>query len=135
VIGAREFLTEAGATGFGPWAAGIAARLQRGGRLTLDEGRMFWERFDIGTLVAMEVTEYEQVWGKYAKFTRAGLDAQAFDLTGNRVLWRFRGNAEVEDMRGRAFRIAMEDATQELADAICPSHHFSLVNAWRYWRR
>ena len=96
---------------------------------------MLGERFGIRTLVATDVTENDQVWGKYAKFTRAGVDAQAFDLASDRVIWRLRRDTEVEDMRGRAFRFAMEQATRELAAAICPRRSFSLVDAWRYWRR
>ena len=135
VVGMREILTEATTGGLGPWTSGVLARLQRGGRLTLEEGRSLWEQFGITTLIATDLTEYEQVWGKYAKFTRARLDAQAFDLTGNRILWRMRGDSEVEDSRGRSFRIAMEQAVQQLADSICPTQHFSLINAWRYFRR
>jgi len=135
VIGVRELVAEARLAGLGVWASGVSERLQRGGWLTPEEGGVLGDRFGISTLVATEVTEYDQVWGKYAKFTRAGVDAQAFDLASDRVIWRLRGDTEVEDMRGRAFRFAMEQAIQELAAAICPRQGFSLVNAWRYWRR
>jgi hypothetical protein len=135
VIGVRELLGEARLAGLGVWASGVSERLQTGGWLTAEEGGVLGERFGIRTLVATHVTEYDQVWGKYAKFTRAGVDAQAFDLIAARVVWRLRGDAEVEDMRGRAFRVAMEEAVQELSHAMCPRQAFSLVNAWRYWRR
>jgi hypothetical protein len=135
VASVRDLMSEAGLVGLVPWASSVSARLQRGGRLTMDETRTMWERFGINTVVVTEVIEYDQVWGKYAKFTRAGLEAQAFDLPGDRVLWRMRSDTEVEEMRGRAFRVAMESAVQELAEVICPRREFSLVNVWRSWRR
>ena len=94
------------------------------------------ERFDVRTLIATDLNEYDQVWGKYAKFTRAGVDAQATDLGSDRVLWRIHGDTDVEDMRGRAFRYAMEQAVQQLAGSICPKlNSFSFANLWRSWRR
>jgi hypothetical protein len=136
VIGVRELVGEAGSTGLGPWATATSGRLERGARLTREDGRVLAEQFDVRTLVVLELTEYEQVWGKYGKFTRAGVDAQAFDLALDRTLWRLHGDTEVEEMRGRAFRFAMEQAVHGLAQAICPRpRSFSLTDTWRSWRR
>jgi hypothetical protein len=47
-----------------------------------------------------------------------------------------RGRAEVDEMRGRAFGYAMEQAVQQLADGICAQpKSFSLIETLRYWRR
>ena len=136
VIGLREFRDEANASGFGVWAAVVSDRLQRGGGLTLEEGRTLAERFDIRTVVATELREYDQVWGKYAKFTRAAVGAQAVDVGSDQVLWRLKSDTEVEAMRGRAFRYAMEQCVQELAGSICPSKtKFSVTETWRSFRR
>jgi hypothetical protein len=132
----REFSAEASTLGLAPWAADAVSRLERGGRLTREEGQVFWDRFGIGALVIADVAVYEQVWGKYGKFTRAGLDAQAVDLVADRMLWRRNGVAEVEDKRGRAFQVVLDRAVQGLADSICPMpKSFSVVEAWRNRRR
>jgi len=135
MLGPRELLAEARPIGLGVWAPALLERLHHGGWPTPEVGRVLREHFGITTLVATELTAYEQVWGKYGKFTRAGLEAQAYDLATERVLWRLRRDTELEDMRGRAFRYAMEQAVQEVADAIYPRYTFSVINAWRYWRR
>ena len=72
VIGSRELLAEARAVGLGAWAGATLERVQRGAVLSAEEGRVMAERFDVRTLVATDLNEYDQVWGKYAKFTRAG---------------------------------------------------------------
>lgn len=135
VVTVREVLPAAAAAGLGGWAPRVVERLQRGSWPATDEQRVLEERFGIRTLVAVDVVAYEQVWGKYAKFTRAGVEAQGFDVASGAVQWKLRGEAEVEDMRGRAFQYAIEQAVGELADAIHPRWKFSLNNAWRYWRR
>jgi hypothetical protein len=135
VVGGRDLVQEAEVRGRGAWAAGAMARVQRTGRPTVEDSRVFWDAFGVTTLVATDLTEYDQVWGKYSKFTRVGLEVQAFDLGSDRALWRLTGSSEVEDMRGRAFRVAMEQAVQGLADAICPRRDLSVIDAWRYWRR
>jgi hypothetical protein len=135
MVGTRELLAEARGVGLEVWAAPMLGRLQRSGWPTPDDGRMLLEQFGITMLVITDLTSYEQVWGKYGKFTRVGLEAQAYDLRGERVVWRLGKDAEVEEMRGRAFQYAMEQAVQDLADAIYPRTTFSVINAWRYWRR
>ena len=120
----------------GVWASGIVGRLQGGGRLTPEEARTLFERFRITTLIVSELSEYDQVWGKYGKFTRATIDGQAVDLVADIPLWRVRGRAEVDEMRGRAFGFAMEQAVQQLADGICGQPKpFNVLETWRYWRR
>ncbi len=94
------------------------------------------ERLGLSTLVIVTVTAYEQVWGKYAKFTRVGLEAQAFHLPVHQTVWRVLGFAEIEDKRGRAFQIATEEAVGQLANAIYPApSDLTLAGLWRYWRR
>jgi hypothetical protein len=136
VIGVRQFRDEANASGLGVLAATLSDRLQRGGGLTLEEGRTLAERFDIRTIVTTELREYDQVWGKYAKFTRAAVGAQAVEVGSDQVIWRLRSDTEVEAMRGRAFRYAMEQSVQELAGSICPTKaKFSVTETWRSFRR
>ncbi len=121
VVRGREFAGQARALG-GGWPTGDEA-------LALQSG------FAVGTVLAVEVTGYDQVWGKFGKFTRVGVAAQAWDLRSAQALWRLRGESEVESMRGRAFQYSMEQAVDELAVAIRPKLEVSLVKAWRYWRR
>jgi hypothetical protein len=94
------------------------------------------EQLGVSTLVIVTVTSYEQVWGKYAKFTRVGLEAQAFHLPARQTVWRFPGYAEIEDKRGRAFQLATEDAVEQIANAVYPAPSgFTLAGLWRSWRR
>jgi hypothetical protein len=86
-------------------------------------------------LVVTEVTTYEQVWGKYSKFTRVGVEARAFDVAGGGVVWRLQRGVEVEDLRGRAFEYATESAVSSLLAAIYPGTAVSVVDLWRVWRR
>lgn len=134
VVAVRKLLHAAAVDGLG-WAPRVVERLQRGSWPAAEERRVLQERFGIHTLVAVDVVAYEQVWGKYAKFTRAAVEAQALDLASGEVQWKLRGEAEIEDMRGRAFQYALEQAVRELADAIHPRWKFSVTDAWRYWRR
>jgi hypothetical protein len=134
VVTVRELLHAATVDGLG-WAPRVVERLQRGGWPAAEERRVLQERLGIRTLVAVDVVAYEQVWGKYAKFTRAAVEAQALDLASGEVQWKLRGEAEIEDMRGRAFQYVLEQAVRELADAIHPRWKFSVTDAWRYWRR
>jgi len=135
MLGTRELLAEAWGAGLGVWAAPMLDRLQRSGWPTSDDSRMLLEQFGITMLLMTDLTSYEQVWGKYGKFTRVGLEVQAYDLRGERIVWRLGKDAEVEEMRGRAFQYAMELAVQDVAEAIHPRTTFSVINAWRYWRR
>jgi hypothetical protein len=136
VVGAPELSAEAGWMGLGVWVSGAVGRVQGGGRLTPEEARTLFERFRVTTLIVSDLSEYDQVWGEYGKFTRATVDGQGVDLVADSALWRVRGHAEVDQMRGRAFGYAMEQAIQQLADGICPQpRSFSLIETWRYFRR
>jgi hypothetical protein len=134
-LSARELQAAARPLGLAGWASGLAERLQSAGWPTPEEDRLLGQRFGITTVVAAELIAYEQVWGKYAKFTRTGIEARAYDTGSSRPLWRLRGSAEVEDMAGRAFQAATEQAVQELGDTICPKHTFTITDVWRSWRR
>jgi len=135
VLGVREFLNEARSQGLDPWATSLIGRVQVVGWPTLEDARVLREAFGISTLVVIEVTAFEQVWGKYAKFTRAGVEASIFDIKTGRVTGRVARDVEIEEMRGRAFQFAMEQAVQDLADTLYPRTSFSIVNLWRHWRR
>ena len=134
-IGARELIREAGAFGGALWAPQVVERVERGGWPTPEESGELLGRFKVATLVAVEVTAYDQVWGKYAKFTRVGVGVTAYHLPAGAVIWRLHSDAEVEDKRGRAFQYAMEQAVADVVEAIDPRWRFSLAEAWRSWRR
>jgi hypothetical protein len=135
IVGARDFLAEARSLGLGPWAGALLDRVQTVGWPTAEEGRVLREAFGVTTIVMTNVTTYEQVWGKYAKFTRVGVEASVYDVKSERVLGRFGKDIEVEEMRGRAFQYALEQAVQDLGETLYPRTTFSVVNVWRYWRR
>ena len=136
VVSASELSAEAASMALGVWAYGLVGRVQGGGRLTPEEARTLFERFRITTLIVSDLSEYDQVWGRDGKFTRATIDGQAVDLVADIPLWRVRGHAEVDEMRGRSFGYAMEQAVQQLADGICAQpKSFNLIETWRYWRR
>jgi hypothetical protein len=135
IVGVKEFVAEARGLGLGFWAAGMLDRIQVVGWPTPEEGRVLREAFGITTLVMAEVTTFDQVWGKYAKFTRVGVEASVYDVRSEKVLGRVGKDVEVEEMRGRAFQYALEQAVQDLGDTLYPRTTFSMVNVWRYWRR
>jgi hypothetical protein len=130
----NEFVLGAAAAGARGWALGLVERLGAGGWPTADE-RVELLRFAVTGLVVTEVTEYEQVWGKYAKFTRAGVEAHAFDVAAGSTVWRLHRAVEIEDVRGRAFAHAIESAVGELVAAVQPGTPFSVIDLWRAWRR
>jgi choline dehydrogenase-like flavoprotein len=136
IVGVRQFAGEAAAAGLAVWASESVSRVERGGRLTREDGEVLWDRFGVRSVIITDVKVYEQVWGQHAKFTRAGIDALAVDLVADQVLWRRHGDAELEENRGRAFRLAMEQAVQGLANSIChrPTD-FSVSKMWRDYRR
>jgi hypothetical protein len=131
---ADELVREAAATGSAPWALALVQRLALGGFPTVDD-RSELLRFAVTGLIVTEVTTYDQVWGKYAKFTRVGVEARAFDVIAGGVVWRLHRGVEVEDLRGRAFEHGIESAVQSLLAAVSPGTAFSVVNLWRVWRR
>jgi hypothetical protein len=134
-IGVAEFLAEAPFVGGALWGPTMVERLERGGWPTSEEAAGLFLRLRIGVVLAVNVTTYEQVWGKFAKFTRVGLDVQAFHVQSNAVVWQVHRDVEVEDKRGRAFQYAMESAVADLLQAVDPRTRLSIMDAWRSWRR
>jgi hypothetical protein len=136
VLGRQRLLAETRTgPGAGSWAGPALERLERGGWPTSEEAESMARQLGIGALLTTGVSTYDQVWGKYAKFTRVAVEVDAFDLQAGAVIWRMRGRSEVEEMRGRAFEYAMEQAVGEVVDALQPSHGVSLIDLWRSWRR
>jgi hypothetical protein len=131
----RDFLRLAGAAGAGVWAPRLVERVQQGSWPTPEDAGELQARFGIASILAVEVTTYDQVWGRYAKFTRVGVDVQSFRVATGALVWRIYRDVEVEDKRGRAFRYALEQAVLGVADTIDPPSGFSLTAAWRSWRR
>ena len=129
-----DLVREAAAVGATPWALAVAQRLTAGAWPSADD-RIELLRFAVTGLIVTEVTAYEQVWGKYAKFTRVGVEARAFDVPAGGVVWRLHRAVEVEDVRGRAFEHAIENAVGSLVAAVYPGATYSVVDLWRVWRR
>jgi hypothetical protein len=131
---AEELVREATAAGAAPWALTLVQRLAIGGFPTTDD-RSELLRFAVTGLIVTEVTTYDQVWGKYAKFTRVGVEARAYDVIAGSVVWRLHRGVEVEDLRGRAFERGIDSAVQSLLAAVYPGTTYSVVDLWRVWRR
>jgi hypothetical protein len=131
---ADELVREAAAAGAAPWALAFIQRLALGGWPTLDD-RTELLKFAVTGLIVTEVTMYDQVWGKYAKFTRVGVEARAFDVIAGGVVWRLHRGVEVEDLRGRAFEHGIESAVKTVLAAVYPGTAFSVMDLWRTWRR
>ena len=129
-----EFVREATAAASAPWALTLVQRLAQGGWPTMDD-RIELLRFAVTGVIVTEVTTYEQVWGKYAKFTRVGIEARAFDVIAGAVVWRVHRGVEVEDLRGRAFDRGIESAVNDLLAAVAPGTAYSAMDLWRVWRR
>ena len=135
VWSADDLVREAAVAGNPAWAVRLVERLSVGGWPTPDD-RLDLLRFALTGLVAVEVTEYDQVWGKYAKFTRVSVEAQAFDVTNGSLMWRIHRGSEVEDVRGRAFERALESAVNDLVASIQPGGgRVTALDFWRWWRR
>jgi hypothetical protein len=135
VWSADDLVREAAASANPAWALRLVERLSVGGWPTADD-RIELLRFGLTGLVTIEVTEYDQVWGKFAKFTRASVEAQAFDVASGSLMWRVHRSSEVEDLRGRAFERALEVAINDLLSSIQPGGgRVSAVELWRWWRR
>lgn len=135
VVTAREFLAEAAGSDTPLWTSRVLFRLQAGLLPTPDEGAELLARHAISALLGVEVPIYEQVWGRYAKFTRAAVDVQAVSLPSGQPGWRLHAEAEVEAHRGRAFEYALELAVSDLARSIEPRARSWPAEAWRMWRR
>lgn len=135
VVGAQSVLAAAGAEGLGPVAAGALAQLRQGAWPLGPEVVDALDRLDVWTVIVVEVPVWEQVWGRYSKFTRVGVELHAFHLPARQPLWRTRGQVEVESKRGRAFQFALEEAVREAVAGLRPEPALSLGGLWRAWRR
>jgi hypothetical protein len=131
---ADDLLREATLVGAHGWASGAVSRLASG-VLPTAEDRIDLLRFSLTGLVVIDVTAYEQVWGKYAKFTRVAVEARGFDVVAGMGLWRLHRAVELEDMRGRAFDHAIESAVGSLVATIAPGAPIAPMDLWRAWRR
>ena len=134
VWSADDLVREAAVSGNAGWALRFAERLSAGGWPTPDD-RIELLRYALTGLATIEVTEFDQVWGKYAKFTRVAVEAQAYDVAAGTLMWRIHRGNEVEDVRGRAFEYALERAVGDLVAAVQPGRSVSVVDLWRWWRR
>jgi hypothetical protein len=121
VLGPQQFLGESSVAGLSVRAPRLLGRLADGAWPEPGESQDLLERAGILTLVAVQVTVYEQVWAPTGKWTRVGLAAEAFHLPTREVLWQVRAGAEIEKERGRAFRLALEQASARLAETIRPA--------------
>jgi hypothetical protein len=136
VVSGRQLVTESTAAGLGLLGPRLVERVRQGGAPLGEDGPVVLEQLHIGAVVVMQVSTYEQVWGKSTKFTRVGLDTHAVSVASRETLWRVGTVTEVDDRRGRAFQYAMEQAIDEVAGAIQPRPvDFSPGNLWRQWRR
>jgi hypothetical protein len=120
VVGLADVLGRAQAAGLAPRVARLADQIEQGGWPDAGEASELLEPAGVTAVLAVQVTAYEQVWGGSGKSTRVRLEAHAFDLRTREVAWIARGSAAVEQERGRAFRLALEHAVADLAQAIQP---------------
>jgi hypothetical protein len=131
----RQFQRESEPLGTAVWSTRLLERLERGGWPSHEEGEVLRSRHTIYAVMALEVTAFDQVWGRYGKFTRVGIVARMVDAaTGTMLVDRHR-ELEIDEMRGRSFQFGMEQVVAELASTIDPRSGFSAANAWRFWRR
>jgi hypothetical protein len=131
----RQLQRESEPLGTTVWATRLLERLERGAWPSHEEGEALRARHRIAAVMALEVTAYEQVWGRYSKFTRVGIVARMADVTSGTMLVDRHRELEVDEMRGRAFQFTMERVVTELAEEIDPRSGFSAASAWRFWRR
>jgi hypothetical protein len=134
VVGPRTLVREADA-GTLVWLPSLLTRMHGGAWPTFEESQALVARFRVPLIVAAEVTAYDQVWGKYGKFTRVGIAAHVFDTAAATPVLTVYRDIEVEDMRGRAFRYALERVVGDIAAEIGAPRSVSIVDTWRFWRR
>ncbi len=133
VVSAAELAQSAAVEGTASWTLPLLARIAEGGHPNAEEAAELVRTFMVTELFVLDVTTYDQVWGKYAKFTRVGIAVRAVDLPTGRTRYAHR-DTEVEDDRGRAFENATEAAVWDIARAF-GGGRFSAMDVWRYWRR
>jgi hypothetical protein len=135
VIGSESWLREATAAGAWLPAARLLDLLRAGGSPVAEEIAVLLEPLAVQGVILVDVPTYEQVWGRYGKFTRVTVEVEAYQVTTRASLWRARGAVEVEDRRGRAFQYALEEAVRTAVGAMHPSPRPALVEFWRDLRR
>jgi hypothetical protein len=136
VMSGRQLVAESAAAGLGLLGPRLIERVRQGGAPLAEDGPVVLEQLHIGAVVVVEVSTYEQVWARSAKFTRVGLDTHAVSVASRELLWRVGTVTEVDDRPGRAFQYAMEQAVDEVAGAIQPRPaDWSPGSLWRQWRR
>jgi hypothetical protein len=137
VAGPADLLGRAQAAGLAHRLARLADRIEQGGWPDAGEVGELLEPAGVTAVLAVQVTAYEQVWRASGKSTRVRLEAHAFDLRTREVAWIARGSAAVEQERGRAFRLALEHAVGDLAQAIQPGRlpgpYHPVVRAFWPW--
>jgi hypothetical protein len=134
-LDARRLQSESEVVGTAVWTGRLLERLEQIGWPSAEEGALLRDRHGIAAVLALEVTAYEQVWGRYGKFTRVGIVARMVEASSGTLLVDRHRELEVDEMRGRAFQFGLERVVAELASDLDHRTGISVVNAWRYWRR
>ena len=135
VLDPRQLFREAEVQGAGVPIGRMLERLEQAGWPSTEEGDLLQSRYGVAAVLTLEVTTFDQVWGKYGKFTRVGLVARMARTTTGVLMVDLHRELEVDEMRGRAFQFGLERVVGELASSIDHRSGISVVNAWRYFRR
>lgn len=117
-VGTDQWLRHAAAAGAWLPASRAIEALRLGGSPVAEETAPALEQLGVNGVIVVDVTTFEQVWGRRAKFTRVAVEAEAFQLADRRSAWRVRGAVEVEERRGRAFQYALEEAVRVIVDGM-----------------
>ena len=135
VLEPRQLFREGEVQGAGVTIGRMLERLEQAGWPTAEEGELLQSRYGVAAVLTLEVTTYDQVWGRYGKFTRVGIVARMAQITTGKLMVDLHRELEVDEMRGRAFQFGLESVVGELASSIDHRSGISVVNAWRYFRR
>jgi hypothetical protein len=131
----RRLLRESEVFGTAVWTGRLLDRLEQAGWPSPEEGGGLRARHGVAAVLVLEVTAYDQVWGRYGKFTRVGIVVRMADAATGKLIVDQHRELEVDEMRGRAFQFGLEQVVAELASSLDHRSGISVVNAWRYWRR
>ena len=135
VVDPRQLFQEGEVQGAAVTIGRMLERLEQAGWPTAEEGELLQSRYGVAAVLTLEVTTYDQVWGRYGKFTRVGIVARMAQATTGKLMVDLHRELEVDEMRGRAFQFGLESVVGELASSIDHRSGISVVNAWRYFRR
>jgi hypothetical protein len=135
VVGSEPWLREATAAGAWLPAARVLDLLRAGGSPITEDTAAMLEPLAVQGVILVDVPTFEQIWGRYGKFTRVAVEIEAYQVSTRASLWRVRGAVEVEDRRGRAFQYALEEAVRTAVGHLHPSPRPVLVEFWRDLRR